>query len=205
MNDLCPYQAGVILCLASLLVARAVLVTVLVMARIVAVVSSVVVVVVLSGCGMSDTGSDTVVDATLPAFGLGDADVQELDTTFGPGTADRVEAAGQDASFCAALDAAVQATMELDAASGEDLVALLVPSQAPLAAASDASAAAGFMLTSQHWARYRDALAQTATDINLADQASKDRANARFEAVRAAAGDDTAIELGALATVCQVA
>lgn len=159
----------------------------------------------------SSSGAEGSPDASTPEVDvpgdgipteLGEADRQVLDTSIGAGHAEKVEAAGEDPELCAALGGAIEATMALDAASGEDLVALVGPSQEPMDRAAQVLAAGGFTLTAEHWARYRDALAETEADIDLADQSSRDRANQRFETVRALGSGSTASELGALATVC---
>ena len=155
----------------------------------------------LVGCSPDDpTSSGDGVDSGSDL--LSESDRETLDASGGEGHADRVIAAGSNAALCAALDGAIGTGEALDAASGDELVALLGPSQAPMDQAATVLAAEGFALTAEHYGRYRDALAETELDIDMADQASRDRANERFAAIQAQSGPDTATELGGLALVC---
>lgn len=166
--------------------------------------------VITTGCSDTTTAADSSgVSGDSTSGGpmsraLSDEQRQLLDAEIGAGTADRVVATGQNAKICAALDGAVKAAMELDAAKGNELVALLSTRQAPMANASDALNSAGFTRTAQHWTRYREALAATVSDIDLADPASRERANQRFRTVKAMGAGSTETELGALATVCGI-
>lgn len=135
---------------------------------------------------------------------LSEVDRQVLNESVAPGHGDKVAAAGEDPEVCAVLGGAVEASKKLDAASGEDLLALLGPSKEPMDQAATVLAAKGFELTAAHYGRYRDALIETEADIDLSDQASRDRANERFVIVKAKGAGTTETELGGLATVCGV-
>lgn len=159
------------------------------------------------GCssgGNEESSSQDDSDQPVPTA-LSDVDRQVLDESVGEGHGALVAAAGEDPEVCAALAGAIEASKALDAASGEELVALVAPSQAPMDEASTVLAAKGFNLTAEHYGRYRDALVATEADIDMADQASRDRANERFTQVQALGTGTTATELGGLALVCGVA
>jgi hypothetical protein len=158
------------------------------------------------GCSTSDEESSSRDESGQTApVGLSEVDRQVLNESVGEGHGDRVAAAGDDPEVCAALAGAVEASKALDSSSGEELVVLLGPSQAPMDQAATVLAAKGFNLTAEHYGRYRDALAATETDIDMSDQASRDRANERFAVVKAQGAGTTATELGGLAIVCGVA
>lgn len=150
-------------------------------------------------------GDERAPDGSPEPSALSEVDRRVLNESVAPGHGDKVVAAGSDQEVCAALDGAVEASKALDAASGEDLLALLVPSQEAMDRAATVLAAKGFELTAAHYGRYRDALAETEADIDMADQASRDRANERFAIVNAKGAGSTETELGGLATVCGVA
>lgn len=152
--------------------------------------------------GKSASGGDA--DHLVPTA-LSDVDRQVLNESVADGHGDLVAAAGDDPEVCAALKGAVDASKDLDSASGEDLVALLGPSQAPMDQAAAVLAAKGFNLTAEHYGRYRDALVATEADIDMGDQASRDRANERFAEVQGLGAGTTATELGGLALVCGIA
>ncbi|MCO5320510.1 MAG: hypothetical protein M9922_03810 [Microthrixaceae bacterium] len=158
--------------------------------------------------GCSSGGDEPVDFVGAPVEGtagdLSEVDRRVLDESVAPGHGDLVAAAADDPEVCGALAGAVEASKALDAASGEELVALLAPSQAPMDKAATVLSAKGFTLTAEHYGRYRDALAATEGDIDMSDQASRDRANQRFEQVQALGAGSTATELGGLAVVCGV-
>lgn len=158
-----------------------------------------------SGDGDASTTDDGVAQSSPEPGTLPEADRLVLNEMVGPGHGDKVAAAGSDADLCDALRAAVEESKALDAASGDALVALLVPSQEPMDRAATVLASKGFELTAAHFGRYRDALVETAADVDMSDQASRDRANLRFRIVKAKGAGTTETELGGLATVCGIA
>lgn len=169
------------------------------------VVLAVAVVLVPAACSPGEEGSAEAGEgAPVAPTGLSEVDRRVLDESVGEGHGALVASAGDDPEVCGALAGAVEASERLDSASGEELLDLLGPSQAPMDTAATVLAAKGFELTAAHYARYRDALAATEADIDPTEQASRDRANDRFAVVKAQGAGTTATELGGLALVCGV-